>query len=207
MSTSQQRWLSIDGICDTLTMSRSLIKSLVKSGALVSIGSGPNTRYLDPTEEYANKLRLGEALYERLYPIPKDLNLAALLTIREVAAITGWKWRYACLVLEKVPHIKVGRYNMYSVQTVRDLLWRRQGRKQAHQKSCFLVEDLIRFFFRYYESENAEVPSDAAFANDAVLKSKLARILKMHSPAKEEALRSLWQAVEMAKQAAAILRS
>jgi len=206
----EQRWLSLDGICTTLGMSKEQIKYLVSIGALVSLkgksNMGSNARYLDPTPEYAEKLKFGEALYGRLHPVPIDIPTTALLTIREVALIMNWKLVYArhYLYEKKIPAIKVGRYHLYSVETVRDLLWRRQGRKLSKQRSPFLIQNLIDFFLKYQAEEAEEVPTDIQFAEDDLLQRKLVRLSKMKDPS---ALRDFLEKINLTKKIVSLLRN
>lgn len=201
MNTSQQRWLSRDGICTTLGMTKHQIELLVSRKVLVTIGFGPKRRYLDPTPEFAAKLKLGETLYDKLKPLPKDFELLGLLTIREVGQIMGWHIRYAQVYLWKknVPSIKVGVHRLYSIAAIRNLLWKRQGRKIASQRAPFLLDHLIRFFLEYHAHENEEVPSDADFADDDLLMRKFSRLAKLPSPQREEAYRELWAKVSTAR--------
>ena len=209
MSTSDQRWLSLDGLCTQLGMTKSQVALLVKQGTLVALGTGPRRRYLDPTPEYAAKLRLGETLYDITKPLPKDLELLGLLTVREVAAIMGWTLRYAQTYLwtrKKTPSIKVGPHRLYSIAVVRNLLWKREGNRQRSQRAPFLLKSMIRFFLDYYNAENEVVPSDADFAADDILMRKFSRLAKLPSPQREEAYRELWKKVSLAKQVATALQ-
>lgn len=205
MSTSDQRWLSLDGICTQLGMTKYQVTSLVTKGTLVALGTGPKRRYLDPTPEYAAKLRLGETLYDVTRPLPKDLELLGLLTVREVAAIMGWTLRYAQTYLwtrKKTPSIKVGVHRLYSIAVVRNLLWKREGNRQRSQRAPFLLNSMIRFFLDYYTAENEVVPSDADFAGDDLLMRKFSRLAKLPSPQREEAYRELWVKVSTARDVA-----
>ena len=204
---TEQRWLSLTGICTTLQMTEWNIKTLVKQGVLVKIGTSKDTRYLDPTPEYAEKLKLGEALYGRLYPIPFDLSTTALISTRELAEILGWKLKYARQYVwrEDVPHIRVGLYDLYTVATVRDLLWKRQGRKFAGRRSPFLIPQLIDFFMRQLARENEEVPTDEQFAQDDLIERKLVRMSKLKSPDKEAAFADFYRKVELSRQVAAAM--
>src|SRR5438045_3127326 len=122
----EQRWLSLTGICTSLGLSAPQIKSLVKQRILVTIKAQQGEiRYLDPTPEFAERLRLGESLYCRMWPIPKELDISALLTLREFAQVMGWTMKYARRYCKekKVPNTKIGFTTMYSIATVRGLLW------------------------------------------------------------------------------------
>ena len=120
MTTSNQRWLSLTGICTCLEITETHALRLAKQGFLVVLGKTTikkDMRFLEPTAEYANKLKLGEALYGRLFPIPRDLDLTGLFTFKEVAEILGWSRSYTRLYLHenKVLKVKVGKYSFYSI--------------------------------------------------------------------------------------------
>lgn len=207
--SNQQRWLSLEGICTSLQVSRVHAVWLAKQGFLVVIWGSKDkkiktARFLDPTPEYADKLKLAEAMYGRLYPLPKDINLAAMLNVGEVAQIIGWTYQYAqkYLVQEKVPCTKIGMYNMYSVAAVRDLLWAREGRKRARKRAPILLSQLIQFFKAQYAKEGDAVPTDDEFAADDLLQRKLERMAKLPPAERAEAMREFYQKVALAKQVA-----
>lgn len=205
----EQRWLSLDGIATTLSMTHNAVQRLAREGALVTIGKGNSLRFLDPTPEYANKLRFAEVIYSREQGLPKDLSLAGLLTANEIAVIMGWTLAYArtYLIRYKVQGVKLGMYKLYPVKTVRDILWRRQDRKTSSSRAPFLIEHMIQFFLKYHAAESEDLPTDSQFAADDDLQRKLTRMLKMKSPAREQALQEFWAKVETAKAVAAALRS
>ena len=211
---SEQRWLSLDGICDTLGITCSHALWLARKGILAYIPSNmgnKNVRFLDPTPEYAQKLILAEAIYGRLFPIPKDLELAGLLTSREISVIMGWTIEYTKIYLwrNKVPFISVGRrkgnrdggavHKLYSVRTIRDILWKRQGRKEAAKgrNRVFLLKELLAFFGKYQTAENEEVPTDEMFREDDLLMRKLTRLLRSKDP---KALRDFYDKLAVAKE-------
>jgi hypothetical protein len=203
-----QRWLSLTGICTTLGIGHEHAKWMAKQGFLtVMWGDRRKTftqaRYLDPTPEYAAKLKLGEALYGRLHPIPYDLDMKAMLTTREVAEIMGWTMKYAKQYLWKkdVPSVKVGQHQLYSILTVRKLLWKRNGRSASlsKQKSPFLIRELIEFFLKTTAADEQEVPTDAQFAEDELMQRKLTRMAKLKSPERELAMKQFMDKMELAK--------
>lgn len=211
MSTDQ-RWLSLEGICTVLQVDRDHALWLAKKGLITVIWGRYNKKYtearfLDPTPEYANKLRMGEALYGRLYPIPRDLSLVAVLTAREVSEIMGWTLRYTQTFLwkKKVPYTKVGNYFLYSVDVIRDLLWKREGRKMAKQLAPFLVSQLITFFMAQYAKGNEEVPTDAEFTEDDLMVRKLTRMAKLPPLERAVAMKQWYEKVALAKEVAALL--
>lgn len=200
-------WLSLTGICTTLNISHKHAIWLAKRGFLPCI-RGRNgavwieARFLDPTPEYAEKLRLGEALYGRLYPVPVDLELAGLLTIREVAEIMGWKINYARQFAYKGkigPVVKIGITEFYSIKDVRKIYWKRRGRGLSKQASPFLVRELIDYFLKTTAEAESEVPSDAQFAEDEILQRKLVRMSKLKSPEREAAFAEFYRKVALAK--------
>ena len=204
-----QRWLTIEGLCTTLNIGRSHALWLAKKGYLEVIW-GPNgkrnveARFLDPTPAYAERLKLCEALYGRT-PLPSNLELNGLLTVREMAEILGWTLkRTRDYVFEKkIPSIKAGQYALYSVATVRDIMWRRSGRKLAKQRAPFLITEMIAFFEAMRVRSEEEVPTDDQFQADDLLQRKLARMMQMPSPQRELAMKEFQAKVALAKQVCA----
>ena len=168
MNTLEQRWLSLSGISTTLNLTPVQIKLLHKQHYLVRIGKRPEEyRYLDPTPEYAERLRLAAVMLSKNSQVNIDLPMTFLLTIREIAEITGWTQRKTIRIIEdnKVPCWKSkNRARLFSVSAVRDLLWRRSGRKLSKQMSPALISELVVFFRRFQAEEESIVPTDAAFA-------------------------------------------
>lgn len=214
---SNQRWLSLDGICTTLQTTKAHVLWLAKNGHLEVIwGSGgqkyAKARFLDPTPKYAERLRLAEMIYNRRYPIPEDFDLpsAALFTKREMAELMGWSLNYASQFLFKhkeVPSIRVSTYLLYSAATIRSLIWRRRGRSTVHQRAPFLIKELIAWFLKFQQSEEEEIPTDLDFKEDDLLQRKLTRLSKMPSPERETAMREFYEKVVIAKQVAAALKT
>ena len=206
-----QRWLSLSGICTTLNLGPAQVKNLYRNKLLVRIGKNPaDYRYLDPTPEYAERLRLAAVLLSKRSDVPIDLPLTFLLTIREVAEIMNWSLRHARDFLEdnKVPCFKsANRARLYSVSVVRDFLWRRNGRKLAGKIAPMLLSELISFAQRFIDSETALMPTDEQFKADEELQRKLAWIMRQKSPQRETMLADLMAKLELAKQVTAALRS
>jgi hypothetical protein len=203
----EQRWLSKIGICTVLGINESTLKTLVKQNYIVKIGTHPNIRYLDPTPEYAEQLRLGQALHRQHVLLGRDLSTAALFTLREIAEILGleirsvqaWIWRESYRYLFK--GTKVGKYHLYSAEDVRNLIWKRHGRKRySKQKSPFLLPELIAFFHKIMDVEIEDMPTDAQFEEDEVLQRKIKMMLRQKSPGRERALADFMAKVELAKQ-------
>ena len=206
-----QRWLSLSGICTTLNLGPAQVKNLYRNKLLVRIGKNPaDYRYLDPTPEYAERLRLAAVMLSKRSDVPIDLPLTFLLTIREVAEIMNWSLRHARDFLEdnKVPCFKsANRARLYSVSVVRDFLWRRNGRKLAGKIAPMLLSELISFAQRFIDSETALMPTDEQFKADEELQRKLAWIMRQKSPQRETMLADLMAKLELAKQVTAALRS
>jgi hypothetical protein len=213
-----QTWLSLDGICNVLRTTRPHIQWLVKNNYLEMIpGHKPgfhNGRFLDPTPMYAERLRVAEMIYRRRNPLPADMDLSekAIFTRAEIAAVLGWSEQYAVVYLKKkkVPAVKIGGgrtggLKLYTAKTVRELLWRRNGRKTSAQRAPFLIQELIDWFLKHESAAAEGVPTDAAFAEDDLFQKKLRAILKMPEGQKQRAMRELWEKVELAKSAAAFL--
>jgi hypothetical protein len=205
------QWLTLSGICSRLSLTPRNIRYLVRHGYIGEMKSGPSrsdSRYLDPTPEYAAKLRLGETLYKRNFPLPEDLDLAPLLTLREIAAIMGWTMKGVRNKNDRGrlgKGVKVGQYRLYSVQVVRDLLWQRRGRRHSKQRDPFLLDELIQFFWKYYEQESSEVPTDLEFSQDEKLQRKLKRMMRMPAAERDAAMRQLLERMGVARVAAAAL--
>lgn len=189
----EQRWLSIHGICSTLNLSKSQIYTLVRKKYLVRIGDvHTNYRYLDPTPEYAERLRLADALEGRENP-----SLKGLFTAREVAEIMNWSLGATRHFLSKVPHVTSKHCSLYSAAQIRDFIWRRSGRKMAGRKDTVLLSELLAYFMRFREAEEEIVPTDAAFAEDAALQKKLQWM--MEQPNKETMLKEFLEKMELTK--------
>ena len=206
-----QRWLSLSGICTTLNLGPAQVKNLYRNKLLVRIGKNPaDYRYLDPTPEYAERLRLAAVLLSKRSDVPIDLPLTFLLTIREVAEIMNWSLRHARDFLEdnKVPCFKAAnRARLYSVAVVRDFIWKRNGRKLAGKIAPMLLSELISFAQRFIDSETALMPTDEQFKADEELQRKLAWIMRQKSPQRETMLADLMAKLELAKQVTAALHS
>jgi hypothetical protein len=211
--TPPQRWLSLSGICDSLGITEAHARWLAQKGYLAVLpapkSSKAQRRYLDPTPDYADKLRLTEAFYGRMHPLPKDFDLTALLTLREVATIMNWGMSYAgkYVVKHKVPSTKVGKYTLYSVADVRDILWKREGRSISKQSRPFQILELVNFFLRYQAEQTEGVPTEAEIQADNRLSRQFDQILKLKSPEKEEALSRLWARIETARTVAQSVHS
>ena len=206
----EQRWLSMTGICTVLSVSPNTITTLVRKKMLVKIGTPPNVRYLDPTSEYAALLKLGESIYYKEHAIPRDFNTVAFLTLTEMAEVLGWRLSYARQYVHrrKLPCIKVGSLHLYSIAQVRKIMWARQGRKLvSNQKSPFLLTEIVWYFSKHYKKELAELPTDAEFAEDALLQKKIQRMMRMPSPARELALKDFMGKIELAKQVVTAVKS
>ena len=197
-----QRWLSISGLSTVLNLTPTQIKTLYKQKLLVRIGKRPNEyRYLDPTPEYAERLRLAAVMLSKDDTISINLPLTFLITKREIAEIMGWSLRKTRRFIEdnKMPSYKAANNSrLFSVSTVRDFIWKRNGRRLSKQMSPVLIADLIHFFRRFQAAEEAIVPTDAAFAADAELQKKITWMMKQ--PNREVLLADFISKMELAKQ-------
>lgn len=198
-----QRWLSLSGICTTLNLRPQQVKLLHKQKLLVRIGKNPpEYRYLDPTPEYAERLRLAAILLSKNSEVNIDLPITFLLTIREIAEIMGWPQRKTVRFLEdnKVPCWKSkNRARLYSVSVVRDMVFKRSGRRLSKQLAPMLLSEMIAYFRRFLTAEEAIVPTDAVFAEDAALQKKIVWMMKQPSPQREAMLADFISKMELAK--------
>ena len=197
-----QRWLSLSGISTQLNLTPTQIKTLYEQKLLVRIGKRPNEyRYLDPTPEYAERLRLAAVMLSKNHShnIPIDLPFTSLLTMREIAEIMDWSLHKTVRLLErgKVPCFKgKNRVRLFSVSDVRDFIWKRNGRKNKYT-APLLLSELIVYFRRFQAAEEAIVPTDAAFAEDEALQKKIIWLMKQ--PKREVLLADFIQKIELAK--------
>jgi hypothetical protein len=210
MTELPQRWLSISGISTVLNITPTQVKTLYKQRLLVRIGKRPQDyRYLDPTPEYAERLRLAAVMLSKNTEVNIDLPMTFLLTAREVAEIMGWSLIHARHFLQdnKVPCWKgKNRAALYSVSTVRDLIFKRQGRKLSKQQAPFLLNDLLGYFKRFQAEEEAVVPTDDQFAEDEALQKKIRWMMRQPSPQREAMLSDFLEKVELAKSAVQVVR-
>lgn len=189
MGNQEQRWLSLDAICTTLRLPRKIIRALVKKGCLVHIKTQAGDRYLDPTPEYAEQLRLGAMAHQKYYPIPDDITERALLTPAEISQILGINKKQTRTWLKRhdVPRFQVSRnLALYTVGGVREALWNREDRVLHKNKAPFLIPELVAFFRRYYAAETALVPTDKQFREDDVLQRKLEILASLNDGAKRD---------------------
>jgi len=204
MNSLPQRWLSLSGISTVLNLTPTQIKTLYKQKLLQRIGKNPSEyRYLDPTPEYAERLRLAAVMLSKNTEVPIDLPLTFLLTGREVAEILGWSIKHSrkYLVEKKIPCFKSkNRALLYTVTSVREMIFQRQGRHLHKQLAPMLLPELISFAKRFIDSEAAIVPTDAAFEQDAELSKKIRWIMRQPSPQREAMLADFIDKLELAKQ-------
>ena len=210
MSTLEQRWLSLSGISTVLNLTPIQIKLLHKQHYLVRIGKRPDEyRYLDPTPEYAERLRLAAVMLSKNDRVNIDLPMSAILTVREVAEIMNWSLNHAkkYLLENRIPHFKAGvRINLYSVTEVRDMIFRRNGRgKFSKQLAPFLLTEILEYHKRFQAEEESIVPTDAAFERDAELSKKIKWM--MRQPQREVLLADFVEKLELAKQVVSLLQS
>ena len=207
----EQRWLTIDAVSSTLRLPLPYIRTLTKQGFLVSMGTGDNRRYLDPTPEYAEKLRLAAILHSNAMFVPPDINELFLLTLREVCVLLGWKLNYGRLYMKRNPEIPRFRVNsqlhLYTVKTVRELLWKRQGRRLSKQRSPFLIFELVAYVQRQHEEDTQDMPTDAQHAADESFMRKLESIVRRSEKDQVLAKADFARKVELARKVVQILDS
>jgi hypothetical protein len=206
----EQRWLTLDMLSSILRLPKPYIKELTRQGFLVTIGKHELKRWLDPTPEYQEKLRLAAVIQGRVQFVPPDISEIALLSLREVAELCGWTLSYARIYVKRnpVPRFKVNpRLDLYSIRTVREILWRRQGRKLSKQRSPFLIQELIEFVQREHARESADIPTDAEYAADEKIQRKLEAIVRRSEKDQEVAKEDFASKVELARKIAQILDS
>jgi hypothetical protein len=184
---TEQRWLTLDELCSTLRLKRSTVLELAKKGCLAVIWghSGRrviDSRWLDPTAEYKEQLRLGAMIHQKNFPVPPDVSELALLTIREVAILCNWTIKTARNYVHKhqVEGIRMSKIHVYyPASMVREILWRRDRKTMSKQRAPFLLTDLIEFFQKRLAAEGADLPTDEEFLNDDAIQRKLQRIADM----------------------------
>lgn len=216
---SEQRWLSLTGICSTLQTTPKHALWLAKQGYIgVLWGRGSmkikESRFLDPTPEFAVKLQTTEAMYGRLWPIPKDLSLTGLLTAQEISVVSGMSLSYTKKAIKRAGLVpvkmgtKANRFmagtNVFSVKDVRDFLWRRQDRKKGVKRNPFLLAEIIDYFLKHHAAESEEVPTDSMFKDDDLLMRKLDRLTRMKDP---KALKDFYDKVALAKSVSDSIRA
>jgi excisionase family DNA binding protein len=130
-----------------------------------------------------------------------NLPLTFLITKREIAEIMGWSLRKTRRFIEdnKMPSYKAANNSrLFSVSTVRDFIWKRNGRRLSKQLAPMLLSEMIAYFRRFQAAEEAIVPTDAAFAADAELQKKITWMMKQ--PNREVLLADFISKMELAKQ-------
>lgn len=195
-----QKWLSLTSLAMLLGTSEDHVKWLAKNGFLVFMWGDRKmnwdlARYLDPTPEYAEKLKRGEVFYERMYPGPNDIDNVPLISTAEIAEILGMRIGNVRRLLSKWPAAPVKGY--YSVEQVRQMLGRRS--RSAH-RSPFLIMELVRFFWR--RNTEGKIPAREEYGEDDVIFRKLQRITQMPHGERQEALLEFFSQVKVAKEVA-----
>lgn len=177
-----QTWLSLSGICDRLRLSPTQVRQLAKKGCLAVLKGKNNVeaRYLDPTPEYAEQLRLGAIIHQRRFPVPAGLTEKALLTARECCELLGMKYSKftsyvrrhggTCIRVDKTHHL-------YSPLFVREAMLRRSKRTLHKQLAPYLLSEMIELFRSRLSAEVSLIPTDAEFAADEKLQLRLSNIV------------------------------
>lgn len=209
-----EQWLTLAQISDRLRLTPTAVIALGDNGHLRVIWGArkskkfSDSRWLDPSEEYAEQLRLAAIVHRKEYPAPPYLNERAMFTIREVAALCGFSVDYAKLAFRrlKIKPVVVGpSLRLYSVNQVREVLWRREKRGLSKQMSPFLITFLVDWFMKHDADARQDHPTDAEFQADAVIQRKLERIVEMAEDAQHRAKLDLARKVSLAKRVAALL--
>ena len=205
-------WLSLSGICDKLRLSPAQIRQLVKKGCLAVLKgkSSVEARYLDPTPEYVEQLRLGAIIHQKHFPVPAGLTEKALLTKGECAELLGLSARMMERYLQRhtVPSIRVDKKHfLYSPLVVREAMLKRSKKTLSKQKSAYLLADMISLFRSRLTAELSLIPTDKEFAADEALQKRLSLIVTESQKAdfarKVELARKIVQILESVKTAQA----
>ena len=212
---TEQQWLSLDALCTKLRLSKGCVLALEKQGCLTAIWGRKggwrfkDVRFLDPTPQFAEQIRLAEMIHRKRHPIPPDISEFGLLTAREVAQVLGWPLKRTRVYLyrDKVPFIKGGmRTFLYSSATVRDWLWKKD-RSTAHARSPFLLTEMIEFFQRWYADEVKGVPTDKQFAADDEIQRRLSKLVQRAEKDQSSAKADFASKAELARKIVQILQS
>lgn len=205
----EQRWLTLDMLCSTLRLQKGHIKTLVKKGFLVALGGGRGVpaRYLEPTDEYKEQLRIAAILHMRAQPIPMGISEKCLFTAGEIGEVIGSKspartneW----IRKRKVPSYKVTKVlSLYTIKDVRDALLRREKRFNSRQRAPFLIPEIIAYLQAAHAEDLKVVPTDSALYQDDLLRKKLERLAAMGEDAKADFAAK----VELARRVVQILKS
>jgi hypothetical protein len=194
-----------------LRLPKGYVRELTKRGFFVTIGKGDKQRWLNPTEEYRERLRLAAVLHSRALFVPQDVAELGLLSMREVAVILGWSLRYTQVFMQQHPEVQRFRPNsqlsLFSIMTVRELLWKRQGLRMAMQKSPFLVPELIELFQREHAEETELIPTDAEHEADEKIMRKLESIVRRSEADQRAAKGDFARKAELARKIVQILES
>jgi hypothetical protein len=178
----EQNWLSLSGICDRLRLSPVQIRQLTKKGCLAVLKGRSNVeaRYLDPTPEYVEQLRLGAMIHMKVYPLPSGLNEKALLTKAECTELLGMSPRMMERYLQRhaTPVVRVNKkLFLYSPEFVRETMLKRSKRSLSKQLAPYLLSDMISLFRSRLSAELSLIPTDKEFAADEALQKRLSLIV------------------------------
>jgi hypothetical protein len=196
-------------LCGVLRLNKIQVKTLVKKGFLVALGGGRGipARYLEPTEEYKEQLRIAAILHMKAQPIPAGISEKCLLTAGEIGELLGSKDPFQTnkwLTKHEVPGYRVTKVlKLYTVTDVREALLRRAGRVTSRQRAPFLIPEIIDFLRAHNKEDLAIVPTDKQFTQDDILRKKLERLAAMGEDAKADFAAK----VELARKVVQILDS
>jgi len=208
---TEQTWMTLDQIAGKLRLPKGYIRTLASQKCLVYIGNGENRRYLDPTPEYSQKLRLAAIVHGKMTYVPPDLDELFLLTAREIAVICGWSFSHTKNHFARhpeLPRLKVSPIlTLYPLKVVRDILWSRQGRKISKQMSPFLLLELVKFFQQHHAANCEGMPTDEQILADEGMIKKLEALLRRSERDREMGKLDLARKLDLAKRVVQILES
>jgi hypothetical protein len=177
----EQIWLSLSGLCDKLRLTPGQVRTLVKKGCLATIGKQASLRFLDPTPEYREQLRMGAIIHQRHFPVSAGLSEKGLLTAGECAELLGMSKKRMNSYLHKnkiAPTVKFDKTHfLYSVSTVREIMLKRSQRKLSKQKASFFLPEIIELFRSRLSDELSLIPTDKEFLADERLQQRLSLIV------------------------------
>ena len=178
----EQTWLSLSGICNRLRLTPAQVRTLARKGCLAVIKGKGNVqaRYLDPSPEYAEQIRLGAIIHQRHFPVPAGLSEKALLTQAECAELLGMTQKMMSRYLKRhtIPFIRVDKVHyLYPPTVVREAMLKRSKKTLDYRKAPFLLSEMVEFFRSRLSAEVSLIPTDKEFRADEALQQRLSMIV------------------------------
>ena len=208
MADIEQRWLTLDELRSTLRITAMHVRDLLRDGHLVALpGRKSDTRYLDPTPEYKEQLRIAAIIHGKT--APTSISDRALFTTSEMAELIGCKVERAHRItyIQKLPRVMINpQMGLYSANTIRKLIMRRTGRKKFAKRSPYLLMELIDWFRAKYEVDK-EIPTDVQFLEDDKTQRRLQLLIDRDSKDSLAAQVDLGKKLALARQVVQILES